>query len=216
MESISAFDTYYDLLSSLKNISPITLLSIFFLTMARIVPIILIAPFFGAKTIPASIRIMFSISILAILFPQVIFSTTKEIPLNIFFTAYFLKEIFIGFILGLLVSIPFFVAQSAGGLTNHIRGAQSLMVSDPTTLGKTGPIGIFYNYVLIVIFFSIGGPFFFIEGIGKSFVLIPVDKFFNPNFFRIQMPLWQLLIGIFNYTLAMAIQLAAPAIIGIL
>ena len=97
-----------------------------------------------------------------------------------------------------------------------MRGAQSLMVSDPTTLGKTGPIGIFYNYVLIVIFFSIGGPFFFIEGIGKSFVLIPVDKFFNPNFFRIQMPLWQLLIGIFNYTLAMAIQLAAPAIIGVL
>ena len=30
------------------------------------------------------------------------------------------------------------------------------------------------------------------------------------------MPLWQLLIGIFNYTLAMAIQLAAPAIIGVL
>jgi type III secretory pathway component EscT len=97
-----------------------------------------------------------------------------------------------------------------------MRGAQSLQVTDPTTSTQTGPIGILYNYILIVIFFSIGGPFLFIDAIAKSYHLIPVDKFFNPIFFSMKIPFWKLLVGLLNYILTMAIQLGSPAIIGIL
>ena len=216
MDAVSQTDSYLNLLLSFTEIAPLTLLSAFFLSLARLIPIMILAPFFGSKTTPASIRIMFSIAILAILLPQVLFSIKAPIPFDMVFVGYFIKELAIGFILGLLVSVPFYIAQTSGTLTDHMRGAQSLQVTDPTTSSKTGPIGIFYNYVLIVVFFLIGGPFFFIDALGKSFQLIPVDKLFNPLFFSMKIPLWKLLVGLFNYILSMSIQLAAPPLIGVL
>ncbi|NGX29124.1 MAG: hypothetical protein K940chlam1_01321, partial [Candidatus Anoxychlamydiales bacterium] len=216
MNAVSQTDSYLNLVLSFSEMEPITLLSVFFLSLARLIPIMILAPFFGSKTTPASIRIMFSISILAILLPQVLFSIKAPIPFDMIFVGYFIKELTIGFILGLLISVPFYIAQTSGTLTDHMRGAQSLQVTDPTTNSKTGPIGIFYNYVLIAVFFIIGGPFFFIDALGKSFQLIPVDKLFNPMFFSMQIPLWKLLVGLFNYILSMSIQLAAPPLIGIL
>jgi len=216
MDAASQTDSYLNLFLSFANIAPITVLSAFFLSMGRLLPIMVLAPFFGSKTTPATVRIMFSISIVTILFPQILFSIKGEIYFDILFIGYFVKELAIGFLLGMLITIPFYIAQSAGSLTDHMRGAQSLMVTDPTTQSKTGPIGVFYNYVLIVVFFFIGGPLFFIDAIGKSYHLIPVDKFFNPIFFTMKVPLWTLIVSLFNYVLSMAIQLAAPPIIGIL
>lgn len=216
MNSASQTDTFLNLFLNYATLEPITVLSSFFLSLARLLPIMVIAPFFGSKSVPGSARIMFSIAIIAILFPQILFSIKGELFFDVKFIGLFLKELAIGFLLGILVTIPFYVAQSSGSLTDFMRGAQSLQVTDPTTSSKTGPMGIFYNYVLIVIFFSIGGPFFFIDALGKSFHLIPVDQFFNSAFFTMNIPLWKLLVGLLNYILSMAIQLAAPALIGIL
>jgi type III secretion protein SpaR/YscT/HrcT len=216
MNAASNTDTFLNLFLSFAQNSPLTVLSAFFLSMARLFPIMVIAPFFGAKTVPGTIRIMFSIAIISILFPQILFSITGDIYFDIKFVGFFLKEMAIGFVLGFLVTIPFFIAQSSGSLIDFMRGAQSLQVTDPTTSTQTGPVGIFYNYVLIVVFFSIGGPFLFIDALGKSFHLIPVDKLFNPIFFTMSIPFWKLLVGLLNYVLSMAIQLAAPALIGIL
>lgn len=216
MNAASQTDSFLNLFLSFAQIDPMTVLAALFLSLARLVPIMMIAPFFGAKIVPGSIRMMFSVAIVIMLFPQILFSIKGQIPFDGIFIGYFLKEVGIGFILANLVSIPFYVAQSSGSLIDHMRGAQSLQITDPTTSGTTGPMGLFYNYVLITIFFFIGGPIFFIDAIGKSFHLIPVDKFFNPSFFTMSIPLWKLLVGLLSYILSMAIQLAAPSIIGIL
>lgn len=217
MNGASQTDTFLNLFLSFPALDPITVLSVFFLCMARLLPIMAIAPFFGgSKTVPGTARIMFSIAIIAILFPKILFSIKGRVPFDLRFAGFFLKETAIGFILAILVTIPFYIAQSSGGLTDHMRGAQSLQVTDPTTSGRTGPLGLFYNYVLIAIFFMINGPFIFIDALGKSFNLIPVDKLFNPAFFSMNIPLWKLIVGLFGYILSMSIQLAAPALIGIL
>lgn len=216
MNSASQTDSYLNLFLSFSQIDPITVLSVFFLSLARLVPIMFLAPFFGAKTVPAAARMMFSVAIVAMIFPQILFSIKNPIPMDIVFIGYFIKEVGIGFVLATLVTIPFYVAQSSGSLVDHMRGAQSLQVSDPTTSGRTGPMGLFYNYVLITIFLFISGPFIFIDALSKSFNLIPVDKFFNPAFFTMNIPLWKLIVGLFSYILSMSIQLAAPPLIGIL
>jgi len=216
MNVVTETDNYLNLLLSLSRLHPLTILSAFFLSLARFMPILYLAPFFGSKVVPGPIRIMFSISIIVILLPQILLSLKGPIPFDLTYVGYFLKELCIGFVLGLLVTIPFYVAQSSGSLVDFMRGAQSLQVTDPTTTTQTGPVGMFYNYILIVIFFFIGGPLLFIDAISKSYHLIPVDKFFNPNFLTASIPFWKLLIGLLNYILSMAIQLGAPAIIGIL
>ena len=216
MDILSSTDSYLSLLLSLPHLAPITVLSSFFLVLARLLPIMILAPFLGARTVPGTIRLMFSISLAAILLPPILLSLKQNIPFDLFFVGYALKELLIGFILGFLVSIPFYIAQSSGSLIDHIRGAASLQVQDPTTQSQTGPIGILYNYILIAIFFIIGGPFIFFDALSRSYEIIPLTELMNPAFFTLKLPFWQLIIGLINQILALAIQLGAPAIIGIL
>jgi type III secretion protein T len=213
---VTATDNFLSLFLEFAHLSPQTILSAFFLTLARLIPIMALAPFFGAKTLPVSIRMMFAISLCAILLPQNIFALHAEIPMDSTYVLFLLKELFIGFILGYLVAMPFYIAQSSGSLIDHIRGSASLQVTDPTTSTQTGPVGIFYNYVLIAVFFAVGGPFLFINAISMSFDLIPINQLLNSQFFSMKIPFWPLIVGLLNHILAISIQLGAPSIIGIL
>ena len=216
MDLITKTDNFISFLLSIST-DPNTVLACFFLGLARILPIMVLAPFLGAKLLPRTVKVMFAVSILAIIFPQLLLQVKTPIPFNISFVAYMLKELFIGFILGFLVSIPFYIALGSGSLIDHIRGSASLQVTDPSLQTQTGPVGIFYNYILIAVFFLIGGPYYFINGLSQSYELLPVNKFLNPVFFQASaLPFWKLIFGLLNHVLSMALQLGAPSIIGIL
>lgn len=216
MNSLDAIDDYANLLLVLPNLSPVTVLSIFFLTLARILPIVSIAPFLGAKNIPMVIRMMFSIALVAIFLPQNLLAATKEIPYGMTFIGYSLKELIIGFVLGFLASAPFFVAQMSGSLIDHSRGSSALQVTDPTTQSQTGDIGILYNYMLLALFFFLGGPFLFFNGLADSYQLLPVDQLFNATFFQLHTPFWQQIFSLTALMFSLSVQFAAPALIGIL
>jgi type III secretion protein SpaR/YscT/HrcT len=216
MNTLSDTDTYVSLLLSMPNLQPATVLSLFFLTLARILPIMALAPFFGAKNVPMPIRMMFSISLVAIFLPQNLMLAGKEIPFSMTFIGYMTKELLIGTIIGFLSAVPFFIAQMAGSLIDHQRGASALQVTDPTTQSQTGSIGLLYNYVLIAIFFSLNGPFIFLDGVANSYKLIPVDGLISPELFSLQTAFWKQIFNLFSMLMNLSIQLSAPALIGIL
>ena len=168
--------------------SPITVLSVFFFTLARILPIMTVAPFLGAKNLPMTIRMMFSVALVAIFLPQNLLSVNSQIPLGLPFIGLMLKELLIGSCIGFFAAAPFFIAQMSGSLIDHSRGASSLQVNDPTTQTQASPIGLVYNYVLIALFFSLGGPFIFFNGLADSYLFIPVDKGLNAEFFLSKCP----------------------------
>ena len=213
---VTSTDSYFTMLFTYATTDPISLIAVFFLILARIIPIMIMAPFFGAKNSPAAARMLFSVCLVAILLPAIIIPLKEHIVLNLMFVGYALKEFLVGAILGFLVTIPFYTAQAAGNLIDNIRGSASLQVTDPTTQSQTGPVGIFYNYVLIVVFFSVGGPFYFLNALASSFQLIPVNDVLNPLFFNMNIPFWKMLITLMTHILSLAIQLGAPSIIGIL
>lgn len=216
MSSLSATDDYLSLLLALPGLQPDTVLSLFFLTLARILPIISIAPFLGSRNISMPIRMMFGLALVAIFLPQNLLQMKTELPFSMPFVGLLLKELLLGTVLGFLASIPFYIAQMAGSLINHQMGASSLQVTDPSTQSQTGPIGLLYNYVLIALFFSLGGPFIFFNGVATSFQLIPVDGLINPTLFNWATPLGKMIIHLFATAMSLAIQLSAPALIGIL
>lgn len=216
MTPATSTDNYLNLLLNFPQLPPNTVFGLLFLTVMRIVPIVVLAPFLGAKNLPATIKMMFGLAIAVIMVPQVLMQAHASVDFDWKFVGYSLKEIFIGFIMGFFVSIPFSIAQTSGSLIDFIRGSQSLQVTDPTTQTQTGPVGVLYNYVLIAIFFAIDGPFIFFDGLAASFQIIPVDSFFNPLFFSLNMPVWKLILSILNTLMSLAIQLAAPSIVGIL
>ena len=199
MPLASITDNYLSLLDNFARASPTTTILAIMLIMARMVPIMILAPFFGAKVLPNPIKLMFALALSAIFLPQTFFLLKKELDFNFVFAALACKEVLIGFILAYLSTLPFMIAQSAGSYIEHIRGASSLQVHDPVAQNSTAPLGILYNYILIVIFYFIGGPIYFLDAVGKSLELIPVDSWVNPLFFNTQIPFWQLMLGIIQH-----------------
>ena len=216
MNALSATESYLSLLLALPQLPPMTVLAVFFLTLARVLPIITLAPFLGSKNVPGTIRIMFGIALVAIFLPSNLLAVTSEIPLSFTFVGLFLKEMVIGFVLGFLSTIPFMIAQMAGGLVDFQRGAASLQVTDPTTHTQTGPIGLLFNYLLIALFFALDGPFLFLNGLADSYRIIPVDTIIPAQTFQFHNSFWTQVMGLAGMMMNMATQLAAPALIGVL
>ena len=216
MNSLSDTDNFLSFLLSLQNYDPITVLSVFFLTLGRTVPLVSIAPFLGAKNLPRTVRMMFGVALCVLFLPQNLALIHANIPFNTVFIGYMIKELAIGSVLGFFSAMPFLIAQTAGSLIYNARGASSLQVTDPTTQTQTGPIGILYNYVLLALFFSLGGPFLFFDAVAKSYQLIPVDGIISSAFFYKGSPFWKQIVNLTQYVMNLALQLAAPALIGIL
>jgi len=211
-------DDYLNLVlnTAFENQSIPALLSLMLLTLARLFPIILLAPFLGAKLLPHPVKVVFGMSLFIIFLPLLLKVTVTPLAFNLWLFFLMCKELFIGFFLGMIINIPFFVVQNAGMLIDHQRGGSSLMINDPTVQAQTSPLGSLNNQVLIVIFYMIGGPFLFIDAIALSYEVVPPDQVLSPRFFTEQSPFWQVHLHVFNDIMVASVQLAAPGLIMIL
>ena len=191
------------------------LFSLFLLGLMRITPIVVFAPFLGSK-LPGGAKIGFAISLVLLMLPKMSMATHSPLEFNMLYVGYALKELLIGLFIAVLVSIPFYIADTSGILIDFMRGAQSLAVQDPLLQTEVSPIGILYNYVLIVLFFDVNGPFLFLDGLLDSYQIIPPDKVLSSHFFSSSAPIWSICMGIINKMLIIAIQISAPALLAIL
>lgn len=207
---------YVSFVLSFSNASPISVLSMFFLGLARMVPIVALAPFLGAK-LPGPVKIGLAISLTAILLPHIILTTGHPTPTFDFnFIILALKEAMIGTLITILAGLPFYIAQSSGVLIDFLRGSSALQVTDPFSQAQASSIGLLYNYVFIVLFYEINGPFYFLEGLVNSYNIIPADTYLNPSFYRLHHPFWQASMSLLTHFTALSIQLAAPSLVAIL
>lgn len=209
-------DHYLSLILTFPNLELYTLLSVFFLTLARIIPIMVLAPFLGGKNAPAPIRMMFATALVLLFLPANLALIQKQIPYDLFWIALMLKELVIGLVLGFLSTVPFYLVQMSGTLIDHSRGSSALQVSDPTTQSQTSPIGILLNYTLIATFFLVGGPILFFEALGQSYALLPVDQFVNQAVFDGSGAYWKQVASLLSWIFSLSVRIAAPALIGIL
>ena len=190
--------------------------AIFLLSLGRLVTAISLAPFFGSKLLPNSIKIGFGIAITFIFLPFLIVQNTSNYSFDITFILLLIKEVILGFILGFIISIPFQFVQSAGALIDHQRGASSLQVMNPALGAQTSPLGTLNNNMMIIIFYYVGGPLLFFQGILTSYQVMPINAFFPPSFFSHDAPLYILTMRTLHDILRITIQLSAPSILAML
>lgn len=213
---MSATSDYLSLALSFPNQPPMSIASLFFLGLMRVAPIVAFVPFLGSK-LPGGAKMGIAVALTVIILPHIIVTSGGPISFNDVFIGYAFKELFMGMILAFLASVPFYVAQAAGVLIDFMRGSSSLQVTDPTMQTQVSPIGLLYNYVLIVLFFQIDGPFIFLDAVLKSYTIIPANGVINPIFFAsTATPFWQLIMTLLTKFTALSIQLSAPALLAIL
>jgi len=212
MEATHSLQQY---LTQFPNITPISIVSFFFLGLMRVVPIVAFAPFLGSR-LPNGVKIGLAISITLILLPSIMMTAKEPVHINVVFLEMALKELLIGLLISILATVPFYIAETSGILIDHMRGSASIMAMDPLMQTQVSPVGILYNWVLIVLFFQINGPFIFIDAIMQSYSVVPADGYFHPGFFSMDQPYWQLAASLMTKILTSAIQLAAPSLVGIM
>lgn len=211
----SPTDDYISVFLNKPGLTTEGLLSILLLGLFRIGPIVSIAPFLGSK-LPGGVKIGLALCLTIIFIPQMIHTSTTNFGYNMAFVAYGLKELLMGFILAFLATIPFYIAQGAGAYIDFQRGSSSLQVQDPTMQAETSTIGVMFNYIMIVVFFNVGGPFLFLDALSESFKIIPIDKMIPSAFFNLSLPFWKTIMGLLTRILAISVQIAAPSLIAIL
>lgn len=202
--------------SAISIQDPTAFFALLFLFLGRMLPIIAQAPFFGARVLPHPVKVTFALSLFAIFFPQLVFVTTTPVDFNFTLVLYFLKEVFVGLLIGFMISIPFLIVQNAGILIDHQRGGASLMVNDPTIQNQSSPLGTLFNFVLIFIFFISDGPFLVLDVISQSYNTLPPDKFISGQFFTLNSEFVADVVKIMGKVMIVSTQLAAPALIVIL
>lgn len=189
---------------------------LFLMGMLRLLPILAITPFFGARVLPHPVKAAMGLTLYLILMPHILLTTSTNLTVNLTLFSYGIKELFIGTLMGILASVPFFVAETAGIYIDHQRGGSSLMVQDPHVQNQDSPLGIIWNYILIVTFYVLDGQFIFIEAIIRSYTLVPIDAWFSSIFFEDDSLFWENIMGIMAYVMRIGIKIGSPALLTIL
>lgn len=202
--------------SAYAHSSEMEFLGLMFLFLARILPIIALSPFLGARVMPNPVKVALALSLFVIFLPYLLVLMKTPIPFSTMMFVYLIKELFIGLLIGFIMGTLFTVVQAAGMIIDHQRGGASLMVNDPTIQNQSSPLGMLFNMVMIVIFFMINGPFLFFDAIIQSYERLPIDQILNPDFFDRTSPFWILILQLFNQVMVLAMQICAPALIAIL
>ena len=211
-------DDYAVLYAALQghNLEFQSLLSLMLLVLMRLFPIIALTPFLGGKILPHPVKVGFGIALFVVFLPKLAVVTTTELHFSTNLLGLALKELVIGWVIGIFSSIPFHIVEIAGMFTDHQRGGASLLIQDPTIQTQTSPLGTVYNLVLIYLFYVVSGPFHFIEAIFNSYDVIPPDVHFSRLFFQPDVPFWEEVIKVFGHAMITGIRIASPALIVIL
>lgn len=198
------------------NLSLESLLTFFMYTLLRMAPIVGLSPFFGSKVVPVTGRMGLAIFLSLILTPTAIYTAQAPLVFDYTFIGYSIKELITGFVLAYLFSIPFFAAESSGILIDYSRGSSSLMGQSVLTQSQSSSMGNFYNYVLIFMFYYVGGLELFFNGVVSSYEFLPINKILPASFYTIHNDFWKLALSLLGQVFALAIRFAAPVLVAIL
>ena len=210
MEEIDYITLY--LLSPKFTAYPLGTFLLLLLALIRLLPIVALVPFLGARNINKPSKVGLAVVITLVMFPSLITISTMELHCDFVFLCLMIKEFFIGFSIATIASLPFYMVEISGTIIDHQRGASSLMLNDPILTNQNAPTGILFNYVGIVLFFWINGPFIFFDALASSFTNLPPDQFCSSILFETKSPFCVQVMSLFNLEMKTAIKLASPAL----
>jgi len=181
------------------------------ITSPRIASAFVMIPFFSKQMIPGAVvknGIIFAI----VLYLMPIHAEVAKY-INLFGVNGFsivLKEVFVGMVIGFMVTIPFWAIESVGFFIDNQRGATMASSLNPLTGSQTSPLGILLNQALTTMFFSSGAFLLFIIGLYNSYLVWPLLDYFP----TLDLNLINFFIDQITYLLFLTVMLASPIIVA--
>lgn len=179
-----------------------------FLIFVRVSSLVMTAPYFNSAAFPRRVKLFFSLIlafILSFVIPKenVLASIQPELPFII--TAVTI-ELLIGAALGLVGQLIFAGIEMAGRLISLKMTLSFAQIVDTMSQQKTDIVGNIFTMFAILVFLMMDGDKIFINGLAKSFELIPLNqadmKYAGP--FMLQVA---------KYLFVIAVQISIPFLI---
>jgi flagellar biosynthetic protein FliR len=181
----------------------------FILVLARISPLFAIAPLFSSKLIPMRVRAIVAVGLSIGLSPVV--TKGQRLDLDAFnLTALIGKELLIGLAFAYALAALFAAVTVAGSLLDTLVGFSFGSLVDPVSGNQSSVLAQLYSMVAVLIFIAIGGDRWVIEGLARTYDVVPLSSF---------PALGPLVAGantVFVQVFTSALQVAAPVLLAIL
>jgi flagellar biosynthesis protein FliR len=145
----------------------------FFLVLARVCPLFILAPLFSAKELPAQVRGVVAVG-LAIGLAGVA-SHGQQIPTApLQVAALMVEQVLVGLLLAFTVGALMAAVQTAGGLADITSGLSFGATVDPINGNPGGTFSELYALIGVMLFIAIGGDAWILQGIARTFALVPL------------------------------------------
>ena len=177
----------------------------------RIVALFTLIPFLHKRMLGgAMMRNGVAMALVLFMHPMLAEAVPDKTP-TIYATLFIvLKEVFIGALLGFVITIPFWALESAGFFIDNQRGASMASAMNPLSGAESSPMGILFSQAFTAIFMVSGLFLLLVKSLFISYSTWPVFSYFpniNPEgaiFFLKQ----------FDLIISLSMWLAAPVIIA--
>jgi flagellar biosynthesis protein FliR len=147
----------------------------FFLVLARVSPLFIVAPLFSSKQIPMQIRGIAAVGLSIGL--AGVASHGQHIPTQpIQVGALMVEEVLVGIILSFSVAALMAAVQTAGGLADAVSGLSFGATVDPINGNQGGTFSELYSLVGVMLFIAIGGDAWLLHGLARTFDLVPLTQ----------------------------------------
>lgn len=149
---------------------------IFFLVVCRVGTVLMIAPIFGGRSVPATVKIALALLLSLILLPltgqnaPVLPDTLPQ------YLALVARELLIGSIVGFAVLIVFTALSAAGHIIGIQVGFSLANVVNPLTADHASLLDQFYALLAALVFFTLNGHHALILALQQTFDLVPIGR----------------------------------------
>jgi flagellar biosynthetic protein FliR len=144
----------------------------FFLVLARISPLFLLAPMFSSKMINSRVKGIVAVALTVGIMPVV---SRGEIDLDVLaYAGLLVKELLVGLAFAYALHAMFAALQAAGTLLDTLIGFSFGAIVDPVTGTQSAVIQQMFSLFGVLIFVVIGGDAWVIKGMAKTFEAVPL------------------------------------------
>lgn len=147
----------------------------FFIVLARVTPLFIMAPLFSSKMVPARVRSIVAVALSIGLTGVAMHG--QRIPTQPFGVAALVIEGFVvGLAFALAVGAVFYAVEAAGVLSDALSGFSFGSMIDPLNGNQGGVLTSLYGVIGTTIFIVIGGDAWTLRGLGRTFELVPLTR----------------------------------------
>jgi len=148
----------------------------FFLVLARVSPLFVIAPLFSSRSVPARVRGTIAVALAIGLGPVV--GRNAQIDLDTWNLAGLIgKEVLVGASFAFALAAFFAAIQVAGAFLDTLIGFSYGGLIDPITGTQSAVLTQLYSFIGVAVFIAIGGDAWVIEGMAKTYDVVPMDAY---------------------------------------